>query len=628
MEAPTSRHAATALARFASGLACFALTACGGGVVVKVGNAGADAGAADGAPATTVSGTVTAPDCPGCTFPAMGAASCPAPSVKIVYPADGALLPPNLGVLSVQWVPHGSPFTRFEVDFAQSAQAPYTDWRIVTSCAASTTDTTGASTNGCELAIDPTSWSQLVAANRGGSPVAITVRGTTDGTCASTSTDTIRVSFAEQDVPGSYLYWKSAVSPLGTGGGIWRKTFGSPSTAEQKVTGGPLGGALCAGCHFVARDGSRMVAYAIDDTDPDYGGLAGTYFDTTALPSAAAVVAGNTGTSGSPGEPPGWTAISPSDGTYATSNGVPCLAAASLTGPPCGATLGYPGAVGITSFALWKKSGTFDGPLQLTASGNRPTMPDWSTDGASLVYVVPKTVGSWDNGARTDDDHVFGGSLYSVTFSETAGAGAPLAVVSSQGENNYYPAFSPDSPSSLVLFDRAPLDPTVSTLTGCKGTPPLAQCPNDSFSNPAARMMLVHATQGSAPVDLQHANGSSTSLALAFSNSYPRWVPVVQSYKGKTLMWITFSSTRDYGLRLTNQRNDLHPCYPGDSLEWPGSTHHAVISTTECQQPQIWMAPVLLDARGLAVGTDPSGVAFWIPYQDPTTHAHMATWSR
>jgi hypothetical protein len=373
-----------------------------------------------------------------------------------------------------------------------------------------------------------------------------------------------------------------------------------------------------------------MVAYGVDDTDPDYGGLAGSYFDTSSLPSApATVVAGETGIATGVGQPPGWSAISPTSGSYVTSNGVPCTGDA---GASCLESSGYPGVVGTSAFSLWSGAkGAFQGALSLSASGTRPTMPDWSADGASLVYVVPKAVGNWDSGQRTDDDHVFGGSIYSAPFSPVAGAGAPTGLVTSQGENNYYPAFSPDSPSSLVLFDRAPLDMSVGTLAGCKGMPPFAQCPNDSFSNPAARMMLVRATPGSTPVDLQHANGSSTSLALAFSNSYPRWVPVVQTYKGKTLMWITFSSTRDYGLRLTNQRNDLHQCYPGDSLEWPGSTHHAVISTTQCQQPQIWMAPVVLDSSGLtagAPGADPSGVAFWIPSQDPTTHSHMATWSQ
>jgi hypothetical protein len=104
-------------------------------------------------------------------------------------------------------------------------------------------------------------------------------------------------------------------------------------------------------------------------------------------------------------------------------------------------------------------------------------------------------------------------------------------------------------------------------------------------------------------------------------------VQAVQSYKGKTLYWITFSSTRDYGLRVTNQKPDYFPCYPPDSPQWPGSTHHATMSA-QCQQPQLWMAPILVDSSGSTLTADPSGVAFWIPYQDVTAHNHMATWTQ
>src|SRR5579863_5792196 len=212
-------------------------------------------------PAGAAIGTITAPDCPGCTFPSPAAAPCPssAPPIKLVYPPDTALLPPNLGVFSVQWVPFGAPFVRFEVDFTQSAQEPVTDWRIVTACATQTADAQDAGSGGCELAVDPDSWSRLAAANRGGSAIAITVRGTTDGACASTSADTVHVSLAAEDVPGNYIYWKSDTTPLGAGGQVWRKAFGDPSTTEQSVTAAPFSGALCAGCHAVARDGSRMM---------------------------------------------------------------------------------------------------------------------------------------------------------------------------------------------------------------------------------------------------------------------------------------------------------------------------------------------------------------------------------
>jgi hypothetical protein len=433
------------------------------------------------------------------------------------------------------------------------------------------------------------------------------------------------VSFAEQDVPGTYFYWSSKTTPLGAGGQVWSKTFGD-STAARNVTSGPFSGALCAGCHAVARDGSRMVVYAIDDTDADYGGLAGSFLDLTTLPdSGQASVVGGAGSSaigGTPAIPPGWASIVTPDYPIVTSNGVPCAGLAM----PCGGTNGYDLTVPGGAFVVGGgNTGGFGFPLSVVAPDKRPTMPDLSAGGHSLVFVVPSAIGSWDNGRSNDDDHVFGGSIFTAPFSATTTTSTSSVLVQSAGENNYYPTFSPDLAGSFVLFDRAPLDSSVATVTGCTGTPPQAVCPNDSFSNPTARVMLVSA-QGGTPLDLQAANGSPSSLKLPLSNSYPRWAPTIASYKGKKLYWITFSSTRNYGLRVNNQKADYHPCYPPDSLEWPGSTHHATMSA-QCQQPQLWMAPILVDASG-SISTDPSGVAFWIPQQDITTHNHMATWSQ
>jgi hypothetical protein len=601
--------------------------ACGGrvlslGPVDASASAVAPDGAADAAAPTDAAvgaiGTTTTPDCDGCTFPPADASACAsAPSIKIVYPPDSALLPPNLGTLSVQWVPYGAPFIRFEVDLTQSAQSPTTDWHIVTACRAQTADPQDAGSGGCEIAVDPTSWSQIAAANRGGAPVAITVRGTTDGACASTSEDTIHVSFAEEDLLGTYFYWRSEPGLLGGSGQVWGQTFGDVDAGSgQNLTSPTFGEPVCAGCHSPSRDGTRMLVYPADDTDPDYGGLAGSYVDLTAWPAGAAVPLASD-------QAPGFTAIAPGAASYVTSNGLPCRATSAST-CPANTSVAFPSAVPVNALSLWDgQNGTFMGAVPLGAAGTRPTMPDFSVDGTSLVYVEPTAVGSWDGSQRNDDDHVFGGSLYEVPYMGNGAFGSPVALIASHGENNYYPSFSPDAPASLVLFDRAPLDTTVATMTGCTGVPPKATCPNDSYANPAARLMVVANAAGAIPVDLQAANGSSTAIAAALSNSFPRFAPFVQNYKGKTLLWITFSSTRDYGLRVLNHKSGMYPCYPADSYEWPGSVH-TNMDDALCQHPQLWMAPILSDGTG---ATDPSGVAFWIPYQDPTTHNHMARWA-
>ena len=598
-----------------------AWVACGGAVVqppspdASTGPSMQDAAGVDGA-----TGTATAPDCPGCTFPDAGAPACTAaPSIKIVYPPDQALLPPNLGTVSVQWVPYGAPFVRFEVDFTQSAQAPITDWHIITSCSAQTTDQLDARSGGCEIAVDPASWSQIAAANRGGAPVAISVRGTTDGACASTSEDTIHVSFAQKDVAGTYFYWRSQPNKLGLSGQVWGQSFGDLATSPgQDLTTPTFGQPICAGCHSLSRDGSRMVVCPVDDTDPDYGTLTGSYIDLTSWPAAV-------GAPLATGQPPGWTALASSAGAYLTSNGLPCLATSTNNCPLAQAATPLSSSLPANAFSLWNgQNGSFRGAVALGPTGTRPTMPDWSLDGTSVVFVVPTAVASWDSGLRSDDDHVFGGSLYTSLYAGSGKFGAPTVLVASHGENDYYPSFSPDAPASFVVFDRAPLDMTVSTLTGCSGTPPKAVCPNDSFANPAARLMLVPSSPGATAVDLANANGSPVNIASALSNSYPRFAPFVQSYKGKKLYWVTFSSTRDYALRVLNHKDGMYPCYPSDSYEWPGSVH-ANLPDVSCQHPQLWMAPILVDPSG-TVTSDPSGVAFWIPYQDATSHNHLASW--
>jgi hypothetical protein len=255
-------------------------------------------------------------------------------------------------------------------------------------------------------------------------------------------------------------------------------------------------------------------------------------------------------------------------------------------------------------------------------------MPDWSADGTSLLYVQPATIAAWDqDGAagpsspRNDDDHVSGGSLYTVPYLGNGAFGTPALFLASGGENNYYPTYSPDVPTSFVLFDRAPLDTSLGTLTGCSG----GSCPNDSFSNPAARLMLVRNVAGSTAIDLENANGAPATAPVPLSNSYPRWTPFVQTYKAQKIMWFTFSSTRDYGLRLLNHKPGMRQCYPADAYETPGAPHNQAFDT-QCRQPQLWLSAInLSDAQG---NVDPSRVAFWIPYQDITTHNHMAQWTQ
>jgi hypothetical protein len=592
-----------------------------------VGDAGSDAPttvtATPGQPAV---GTLPASDCPGCTFPPANAPSCPstAPAIKLVYPPDTVLVPPNLNVISVHWTPFGPPFSRFEVDFSQSLQAPVTDWHIITSCKNQTIDAqSGAPSGGCEVVLDPVSWSRLVGANRGGSnPIAITVRGTTDGSCASTSANSIHLSIAEEDLLGTYYYWKSTVSPNGVGGQIWAKIFGDLTTPEVDVSSKAIANASCNGCHSLSRDGSRMVIYSDDDdSDDEYSDVAGSYLDMTPLFAnpATEFPGGVTGVRMG-GQPPGFSTIDPLATYYVTSNGYPYT----LPGAPTsGTSTGYPTAVPTNGWSLWNgTNGAFIGGVTIGAPMTRPTMPDWSIDGTTVVYVQPtgdlyKAAGATGNW-RHDDAHIYGGSLYTVPYMGAGVFGTPTAFLQSGGENNYYPSYSPDNPMSYVIFNRVD---NMNAGAACAN----GLCLDDSFSNPSARLMLIQNVAGATPIDLQKANGSTLAAKTSLSNSYPRWAPFVQSYHGQKLLWFTFSSTRDYGVRVLNHKTGMYQCYPADAAETPGATHKLPFAAL-CQEPQLWMAPLTYtEAQGSTA--DPSGVAFWIPYQDILTHNHTAQWT-
>src|SRR5262249_8676059 len=146
--------------------------------------------------------------------------------------------------------------------------------------------------------------------------------------------------------------------------------------------------------------------------------------------------------------------------------------------------------------------------------------PDWSRDGQKLYFTLATPITGITGYNLKDDLHVMNGSIYAADV--TAGAAAnPVALVTaaSTDENNYYPPVSPDG--SAVIFNRA----TGTTLAT-----------HDSYNNPNAKLFAIMATGGT-PVELAKANAKD-----GVTNSWPRWSPFVQTYQGKHIVWVTFSS--------------------------------------------------------------------------------------
>ncbi len=199
-------------------------------------------------------------------------------------------------------------------------------------------------------------------------------------------------------------------------------------------------------------------------------------------------------------------------------------------------------------------------------TGGAATMPDISPDGKQLVWTRPVAPGS--------DWSFSGGSIVTAPLTGmTLGGPTVLVAAASATENNYYPAYAPDG--KTIVFNRSS---------------------GDSYSDDDAALFAVPAG-GGAPVELARANQGPN-----LRNSWGRWSPFVQTYKGATLLWLTFSSTRDYGTRLVNSTKDAKD-----------------------RNPQIWMTAIRVGE--LTAGTDPSFPAFRLPAQDLATNNHIAQWT-
>ncbi|HUJ58994.1 MAG TPA: hypothetical protein VLX92_10890 [Kofleriaceae bacterium] len=251
--------------------------------------------------------------------------------------------------------------------------------------------------------------------------------------------------------------------------------------------------------------------------------------------------------------------------------------------PDGSAYVGVYGDSGATNYNLM----VFDGntanmtaTIDVNGTATNPTdHPDWSADGQRIAFVRVGIAGTMQR--------MWNGAIYQVQQVGGGGWGPPqLLVPSANLQNNYYPAYAPDG--RLLVYDNSHC--TSGSNTG-------VECEADT--NPTATLMAIDSLAGGTPVPLANANkpGIADGANTALTNSFPKWNPFVfaRNAGGGHLAWITFSSKRNYGLRTPPGTGTL-----------------------------LWMAAIDLDAPA---GTDPSFVAFALPFQDLTTSNHIAQWT-
>jgi hypothetical protein len=492
-----------------------------GGVAKVIAGQGAVSGTAD-LTVKYVAARVSGDD--GSTAPAGSAGlfngtDDPTLAPPLAYPLDGALVPHNLGLLEVQWKKPAGAADLFEVSFS----APTLDYRVYTNAP---------NANGGRLSLTPDEWTSI-ADTIGSGSVAVKVRGVVTAAPGKVgSSAVVNLSIGAASVAGGIYYW----SPTGAGANatIMRHSFGDTSGTATAFYA-PNSGTRCVGCHVITRDGSKMaVTY---DGGNGAAAIVGVPLLGNVLPESA-------------GLKWNFAAYSP-DGNrmVATSQGT--LKIYDTSGGP--------------------NNGMVQQVLADGTPGHYASHPDWSSDGSMIVYVdvgAPNGNSEWSFSK---------GSLVVVKDVGMGMFGAPQKIVTSAGEDNYYPSFSPDN--KWILFNRGQVN---------------------AYNDATAEAYVVSVDGAIGPIALGNANSTSPNQ----TNSWPRWNPFMVHEPTGDLMYFTFSSTRDYGIEI------LQPNPP---------------TQQNPLQPQIWMAA--FDPAKAAQNQDPSSTAFWMPFQDVKSHNHIAQWT-
>ena len=217
----------------------------------------------------------------------------------------------------------------------------------------------------------------------------------------------------------------------------------------------------------------------------------------------------------------------------------------------------------VQSGALAVLDSTTQAQLATMTAAGYISHPDLSADGTRLVYV--------QKDSNSSDWAFSGGKIISRTFDAATNTFGPEQMLVADTSNNFYPSYSPDG--KWVLFNRAPS--------------------GSSYNNPNASLWVVKADGSLPPVELIGANGT-----IGLTNSWGRWAPFAQTMgaNSEPMYWVTVSSTRDFGVRLTNVK-----------------------------RPQLWMTPFFPERA--SAQTDPSAAAFRLPFQNIDSNNHIAQWT-
>ncbi len=167
------------------------------------------------------------------------------------YPNNGVMLPPNLRLLDVHWLPGSPSNTLYRISFS----SPQSQITYYTRCGTIGGILTPGS---CGFQLDETGFSYLAASNAGAGAVTLNISATDDSGTGVGTSNSFTVQFAQETVNGGVYYWDVSNTR------IMRFDFGSASSVPQVfLAPGDYGtGGTCVGCHTLSRDGTKIAASA------------------------------------------------------------------------------------------------------------------------------------------------------------------------------------------------------------------------------------------------------------------------------------------------------------------------------------------------------------------------------
>lgn len=467
----------------------------------------------------------------------------PSRTPGVQYPIDQAVAPLNIPAIEVQWTTAGNDL--FHVSLTSSHQA------------------IDVYTSDPQAALPDASWA-AVAGTAAGEKLVVAVEGLAQATPTTKyASATSSLVMSHDTIDTSAIYW-------------WASSQGSIITQTFGQTGAPtVVKNNCSGCHSLSRAGTR-IGYSRcvgGSCNGEYIGFL--KFDPAANAWNEIVNADARKLQGS------YTTFAPIGNPFP--DDTQSVAIVTLTDGSMG-LFDPDTADAVASNLNTVSRHAIDGT---GAAANRTgMMPDWSSDGSSVVYSSTATGGfvDLDNGSiakmgyqYTAGQHVFGEPTTLVK--------APITVNNVAYRNLFFPSYSPDD--GFVVFNAA--------RAGWRDNNA------GQARTPGQRLMLTDAA-GTGVVDLSALNGSGD-----LNVTWPHWAP------GSTTdyYWIVFSSERDYGHEITQGHTD------------PSCVQNGVL---QCKQ--IWISAISKAQLAAGLTIDPSAPPMWLPGQDPKADNISPFWTK